>query len=99
MDEAVLRAARDALLRVEESGSPVVRADDVDEVLAVAVRRWCSYARRNPRRPSDLAAQIEDLAKGLRDFCEPDPALTGPLMEDYRHLATALAREFSVTRI
>jgi len=34
---------------------------------------------------------VEDLAKGLRDRFQVDPSLTGPLMEDYRHLAGRLA--------
>jgi hypothetical protein len=34
---------------------------------------------------------VEDLAKGLRDRFEVNPAAAGPLMEDYRHLAARLA--------
>ncbi|WP_350276142.1 hypothetical protein [Kribbella sp. HUAS MG21] len=86
-------AARGVLVELCESGSPVVRRDRVDELLAVAVRRWRPYPRRNPRRPADLALRTEDLAKGLRDAFEPEPGLVGPLMQDYRHVAGALARE------
>ncbi len=35
--------------------------------------------------------RLEDLAKGLRDHFEPDPKMVGPLMEDYRYLASCIA--------
>ena len=49
LDQAVLDAARAALAELCESGSPVVRPETVDETLAVAVRRWQSFHRRNDR--------------------------------------------------
>lgn len=78
----------------ELSGCPVSGRDRAarQEIAAIAMRRWRSFARRSahPGRASD-ADRVEDLAKGLRDRFEVNPALTGPLMEDYRHLAGRLA--------
>jgi hypothetical protein len=88
--------ARAALVDLCAAGSPVLRPDSIDKTLAIAVRRWRSYNRRHPRHGSDdLLARTEDLAKGLRNALEPDPALTGPLLEDYRHLAAVLSQEFT----
>jgi hypothetical protein len=91
-------ALADRLLAIAEaehlSGSPVAGGDDANrrETVAVAIRRWRSFSRRSrhPERAT-RAEQVEDLAKGLRDRFENIPALTGPLMEDYRDLAAKLA--------
>lgn len=76
------------------SGCPVAGHDNEtwQEIANVATRRWRSFPRRSAR--PDRATRderVEDLAKGLRDRFEADPALTGPLLEDYRHLAAQLA--------
>jgi hypothetical protein len=77
-----------------QSGSPIAGHDDSvrQETARIALRRWRSFARRtqHPERITH-ADRIEDLAKGLRDHFERKPALTGPLMADYRHLADRLA--------
>jgi hypothetical protein len=56
------------------------------------LRRWHSIARRH-RKSGRLshADRIRDLAKGLIDACEPDPALVGPLARDYECVAEAIA--------
>lgn len=76
------------------AGCPVAGHDDAErqKIAAVAIRRWRSFARRStyPNQAS-RAERAEDLAKGLRDRLEVEPALAGPLMEDYRHLAARLA--------
>jgi hypothetical protein len=95
VDQAVQDAARTALLELCRGGSPVVRNETVNEVIAIAARRWRSFERRSAKRSDDLDARAEDLAKGLRDHFEAQPQLVGPLMEDYRHLAGVLAAEFS----
>jgi hypothetical protein len=92
------RSLADRLLATVEaehqSGSPVAGHDDANrrEMVKVAIRRWRSFSRRSrhPKRAAQ-ADRVEDLAKGLRDRFEITPALTGPLMEDYRDLATKLA--------
>jgi hypothetical protein len=61
------------------------------EIVAIAVRRWRSFVRRSHSHQASHAERLEDLAKGLRDRFEVNPSLTGPLMEDYRHLAVRLA--------
>ena len=94
-DQAVLHTARAALLELCESGSPVVRPDTVDEILAVAVRRWQSFHRRNSDRAPDVNTRTNDLARGLLNTFEPDPTLAGPLKSDYHHLAATLATVFS----
>jgi hypothetical protein len=95
LDQSVLNAARVALLQLCESGSPVVRPDTVDKTLAVAVRRWQSFHRRNSNRTPDVNTRTNDLTKGLINTLEPDPSLTGPLKSDYHHLATTLANIFT----
>lgn len=95
MDRTARQAARNSLLGLCASGSPVVREDGIDEMLQVAWRRWQSFRRRNAKRTSDMEARIEDLAKGLRDHFEEDPRLAGPLIADYRFAAEVLAGEFS----
>jgi len=76
------------------SGSPVAgrTPEDRQETARTAMRRWRSFSRRSPHpdRATD-DERVEDLAKGLRDHREREPALTGPLMTDYRHLAVKLA--------
>ena len=92
------RSLADRLLAITEaehqSGSPVAGHDDANrrETAEVAIRRWRSFSRRSrhPKRATQ-ADRVEDLAKGLRDRFEITPALTGPLMEDYRDLAAKLA--------
>jgi hypothetical protein len=88
----------DRLLAIAEaehqSGSPVAGGADAHrrETVKVAIRRWRSFSRRSrhPKRATQ-ADRVEDLAKGLCDRFEITPALTGPLMEDYRDLAAKLA--------
>lgn len=89
---------RDRLLAAVQAeflaGSPVAGRDDAHQraVVNVAVSRWRSFARRSSRPDrASHADRVEDLAKGLRDRFETEPALTGPLMADYRALATVLA--------
>lgn len=94
MGQPVQNAARTALVELCESGSPVVRPETVDKILAVAVRRWQSFHRRNDRTP-DINTRTNDLAKGLLNTFEPAPTLAGPLQSDYHHLATALANVFA----
>ena len=95
MDRPMRDAATAALVELHQSGSPVVRQDNVDEILAIATRRWRSLERRDAKHVGHLEARIEDVAKGLRDHFEEEPSLVGPLMEDYRFVAGVLAREFS----
>jgi len=94
MDQLVLDAARAALVELCESGSPVIRPETVDKTLAVAVRRWQSFHRRNDRI-ADLDTRTNDLAKGILNAFEADPTLAGPLKADYHHLARTLANVFS----
>jgi hypothetical protein len=75
-------------------GCPVAGADAAAwaSVADVAARRWASFSRRHGRPGDDTAERrVEDLARGLRDRFEAEPALTGPLMADYRWLAARLA--------
>jgi hypothetical protein len=67
-----------------EEGCPVAGGDP-EKKARIALRRWRSFERR---RGTD---RVEDLAKGLRDHFEADPREAGPLMEDYRYLASCLA--------
>ena len=61
-------------------------------IAPVAYRRLTTFTRRNrSKQPSD-AQRINDLAKGLRAYFEPDVPYT-PLT-DWEALASALVREF-----
>lgn len=93
--EASLHGRLLAVVEAEQlSGCPVA-GHDVSarrEIAELAARRWRSFGRRSAHGGrATLAERAEDLAKGLRDRFEDDPALAGPLMEDYRHLAARLA--------
>jgi hypothetical protein len=50
---------------------------------------------RRKRKRFVYADRIKDLAKGLRDRFERNPQLVGPLMEDYRYLASRIAEVLS----
>lgn len=70
-----------AVVEAEQlSGCPVAGRDDAtrQEMASLAMRRWRSFARRSVH-PGQAAhaEQVEDLAKGLRDRFETNPALTG----------------------
>ncbi|GAA2243814.1 hypothetical protein GCM10010413_53540 [Promicromonospora sukumoe] len=95
MDQVLQEATRTAPLELHQSGSPIVSEENVNEMIAIAARRWRSFERRSAKRSGDLGARTEDLAKGLRDHFEVQPHLVGQLMEDYRFLAGVLATEFS----
>ncbi len=68
--------------------------DTADDVIDVGWRRWQSFQRRHRKAAGTWDQRSEDLAKGLRDAFEPDRLLVGPLMEDYRHLASTLGQVF-----
>jgi hypothetical protein len=70
-----------------DDGCPV--ASDPEGMATVALRRVASVGRRLRGTPG-REQRIEDLAKGLRDRYEENPKLTGPLVGDYRHLATKI---------
>ncbi|SFH47155.1 hypothetical protein SAMN05421678_118142 [Actinopolymorpha cephalotaxi] len=95
VDEAVENAARAALLGLWRDGSPVVRPKAIEKTIALGWRRWRTFGRRHAKRSGDFEAQVEDLAKGLRDAFEADRQLVGPLMEHYRFLARTLGAEFA----
>ena len=80
--------------QLHKDGSPVVRPQSADEIIGVGWRRWQSFERRHRKAADSSDERVEDLAKGLRDAFEPDTRLVGPLMEDYRHLASILNAEF-----
>lgn len=79
-----------------EKGCPVAGQDQdaFEETADIAIRRWDSFERRHRKRLG-YPGRLEDLAKGLRDRFERDPKLTGPLMEDYRWLASRIAEVLS----
>lgn len=90
-------SARAALDQLHKDGSPVVRPESADKVIEMGWRRWQSFARRHAKSAMTMDQRTEDLAKGLRDALEPDPQLVGPLIEDYRHLASVLGGVFAAS--
>jgi hypothetical protein len=94
MPPATRSSARDAMDQLHKDGSPVVRPETANDVIEAGWRRWQSFKRRNRKTAGSWEERLEDLAKGLRDAFEPDRRLVGPLMEDYRHLASTLGQVF-----
>lgn len=91
--ETQLRGAViEAVEAAYEEGCPVACGGLVEweEIADVAIRRWRSIGRRRSKRIVH-ADRVEDLAKGLRDHFSPDRRLVGPLMTDYRCLASRIA--------
>ena len=68
--------------------------ETADDVIEVGWRRWQSWKRRHRKAAGTWDQRLEDLAKGLLDAFESDRRLVGPLMEDYRHLASTLGQVF-----
>ena len=79
--------------RLWDDGCPVAR--DSRRAAEIALLRWRTFDQRTGRRSATIDDRVEYLAKGLCDGLEPEPALAGPLIEDYRHLARALANVFT----
>ena len=97
MPPATRSSARAAMDRLHADGSPVAGPESADEVIRVGWRRWQSFERRHKKATSS-GERVEDLAKGLRDAFESERQLVGPLMEDYRHLASILNGVFAAGR-
>jgi len=92
-DPAPVGTARDRVISAVtdawKDGCPV--ASDPETTATAALRRVSTLNRRYrgngvPSRED----RIEDLAKGLRDRFEEDRKLVGPLMQDYRYLASKI---------
>jgi hypothetical protein len=98
MSATTLTAARDAMAALDRDGSPVVRPESADKMIDTAWRRWQSFQRRHRKGRGPFEDRVEDLAKGLRDAFEQEPRLAGPLLEDYRHVATVMGRLFEDQR-
>jgi hypothetical protein len=94
VDDATRATAMTALEKLWSEGCPLADPGGRATVLDAGWRRWRSFDRRNKRRNSDRDDRIEDMAKGLRSAMESDQTLVGPLMQDYRCLAVALASAF-----
>ena len=87
-DEAVLGRLVATTERLWDDGCPV--AGDGRRVAVIALRSWRSFKQRAGLKHPTFDKRVADLAKGLRDGLEPEPAMCGPLMRDYRDLARAL---------
>ncbi|MBO0793389.1 MAG: hypothetical protein J2P36_20890, partial [Ktedonobacteraceae bacterium] len=62
----------EALARLWEEGCPLAHPSGRSQMIAIGVRRWRSFERRNTRKHPTLDDRVEDLAVGLRDTFEPD---------------------------
>lgn len=93
-----LAAAREAVAALDRDGSPVAWPESANRMVDTAWRRWQSFQRRHRKGRASFEDRVEDLAKGLRDAFEQEPRLAGPVLEDYRHVATVLGRLFEVQR-
>lgn len=93
---------RVAVEQARTAGSPVVGGDTAarERIVEIAVRRWSSFPRRDPKTGSDVRERrIEDLAKGLCHQIDKQPGLVGRLMTDYRWLARRLAEVFEQVQV
>ena len=92
MDEAsALPKIVEAIKSAWEKGCPVAAGTNIEQeqMAQISLRRWNSFVRRN--KGGSEEQQVEDLAKCLRDTYETDRALAGPLIADYRYLASVIA--------
>ena len=93
---------RVAVEQAKTAGSPVAGGDAAtcERIVEVAVRRWSSFPRRDPKTGGDVRERrIEDLAKGLCRQIDKQPSLVGRLMTDYRWLARRLAEVFEPVQV
>jgi len=90
MEDRTGSLAMSALRELWEAGCPIPSPALQGRLLEVGFRRWRSFGRRTKLRNPSREDRIRDLTKGLSTL-EPDPELIGPLIEDYRCVATALA--------
>jgi len=90
-DVATILRAVAAIRSAWDAGCPVasVTSADQEQMAQISLRRWNSFARRHKK--GDKEGQVEDLARGLCNAYEADLELVGPLMEDYRYLASVIA--------
>jgi hypothetical protein len=65
--------------------------DTHEQSIAVGVRQWRSFDRRNRRKHPTRDDRVEDLARGLWQAFEPGDLKPGPELQDYRCVARALA--------
>lgn len=69
-------------------------AEQGQAMAEVAVRRWRSFdSRTKVKRPS-FEDRVDDLARGLLKRFEDQPELAGPLIEDYRYVASLIAGQW-----
>ena len=94
MNEDILAQLIKCISRLKEEGSPIVSGYSQEHIAKLALRRWNSFERRNKSKRASIEQKIEDLAKGLRNSLEEEPALAGPLVEDYRYLAAQISKIF-----
>jgi hypothetical protein len=87
IDTAELERVEAAIHRLWEDGCPV--AHDPPATARVALRRWNSVGRRhsNPNRET----RINDVANGLIQAFERDPAIVAPLKRYHLCVAEAVA--------
>lgn len=90
-NEHIRTRALTAVARLWDEGCPVAGPDGRERMVNLGLRRWRSYPRRTRQRHWTEDDRVQDLAKGLRDAVEPDGALTGRLLDDYRCVAKAIA--------
>ena len=90
-DTAAIQRIVAAIESAWDAGCPVtgLTSADREQTAHISLRRWNSFARRHKK--GGKGEQVEDLAKGLRDACEADRDLVGPLMTDYRYLASVIS--------
>jgi len=90
-DTVVIPRIVAAIMSAWDEGCPVAggTSADQEQMAHASLRRWNSFARRHKKGGKE--EQVEDLAKGLRDAYEPNRDLVGPLMTDYRYLASVIS--------
>ena len=89
LDPAELERAEAAIRRLWEEGCPV--AQDAPVTARVALRRWHSVDRRQPKTAT-REVRINDVANGLIQAFERDPGTVGPLKRDYICVAEAVVK-------
>jgi hypothetical protein len=82
-----------AFRRLSDRISSLLPARDASAATSVE-HGACAPATAEAARPA-LGTAPQSWPKGLRDRFEGDPKVTGPLMEDYRYLASRIAEVLS----
>jgi hypothetical protein len=91
LEPQLLQAAVEAVKSCWDEGSPVAgdNSESWEQIARIGLRRIRSFERRQVSL-IDRTAQIKDIAEGFVQAFESNSKLVGPLIQDYKHVASVL---------